>query len=204
MSSLVVGLTGGIGSGKTAVSDLFAAKGIDIVDADVIARQVVEPGSPALEKLVERFGPDALDPQGRLNRLFVREQVFKDAGNKTFIDGLLHPLIREQMLQQTQAATSPYCILAIPLLVENQLQSLVQRVLVVDVDEEVQVARASARDNQTAEQVRNILSNQASRAQRLAVADDVINNSGSLEALAQHVDKLHSQYLELAKNPAKG
>lgn len=204
MSQLVVGLTGGIGSGKTAVSDRFAAKGITVVDADVIARQVVEPGSKALSVLREHFGPQALDEHGGLNRAYMREQVFSNPQNKHFIDNLLHPLIRTEMLKQTAAAQSPYCILSVPLLVENQLNSLVDRVLVVDVSPATQLQRAANRDSQTQGQVQKIMDAQVSRDVRLAAADDVIDNNGDLLELHQQVEKFHNHYLKLVKIKAKG
>ncbi len=199
MSQLVIGLTGGIGSGKTAVSDLFAKKGIDIIDADVVARQVVEPGSEALLKIADKFGEQSILSDGSLNRPFIRQLVFADKSNKQWIDDLLHPLIRAVMNQQIKQAQSPYCILAVPLLVENGMNKMVDRVLVVDVDEHTQLQRASARDGQSKEQVQKIINAQASRKERLHLADDTIDNSATLDELIPQVERLHKQYLSLIK-----
>lgn len=199
MSQLVIGLTGGIGSGKTAVSDLFAKKGIDIIDADVVARQVVEPGSEALLKIADKFGEQSILSDGSLNRPFIRQLVFADKSNKQWIDDLLHPLIRAVMNQQIKQAQSPYCILAVPLLVENGMNKMVDRVLVVDVDEHTQLQRASARDGQSKEQVQKIINAQASRKERLNLADDTIDNSATLDELIPQVERLHKQYLSLIK-----
>ena len=198
MSQYVVGLSGGIGSGKTTVSDEFAKLGIAIIDADIIARQVVEPGSPALAAIVEKFGSQVLNPQGALNRSQLRQQVFSEPALKDWLNQLLHPLIRAQMISQTQLAKSEYCILSVPLLVENKLTVLVNRVLIVDVSEDTQLSRTVLRDNSNAEQIRAIMRAQASRAERLAAADDVINNEGQPQDLVNQVAKLHQQYLKLA------
>ncbi|WJG10198.1 dephospho-CoA kinase [Aliiglaciecola sp. LCG003] len=198
MSNFVVGLTGGIGSGKTAVSDLFAQKGISVVDADIIAREVVQAGSPALGQIAQRFGRQAILASGELNRGYLREVVFAQPEHKQWLDNLLHPLIRVAIVQQVAAATSPYCILAVPLLVENKMAAMVNRVLVVDVDEIVQLSRASARDGQSTEQIKNIMANQATRAQRLALADDVVDNNGLVGLLNEQVDHLDALYQHLA------
>lgn len=198
MSRLIIGLTGGIGSGKTTVSDLFATKGIDIVDADVIARELVAKGSEALAKIEQKFGPQALTEQGELDRAYLRQRVFKAPEEKQWLDDLLHPMVRQQMLLQCQQAQSTYCILSVPLLVENQLLHMVERVLVVDVEEERQLNRASARDNNSRQQIKTIMQAQASRQQRLEFADDIVNNNGSVEALPPQIEHLHQQYLHLA------
>lgn len=203
MSRLVVGLTGGIGSGKTAASDLFAKKGIVVVDADIIARDIVEPGQPALEKIKVKFGDQILLKDGTLDRRKLREIVFDSAELKTWLNDLLHPAIRQAMLEQTQNAKSAYCILSVPLLVENGLNQMIDKVLVVDASVETQLARTCSRDGQSEHQVRKIIDAQASREQRLAVADNVIDNNGNLETLVEQVDKLHDIYLEYAKNAAK-
>lgn len=195
MSQFVVGLTGGIGSGKTAVSDRFAELGIDVIDADVIAREVVAPNSEAVKKIESYFGSRALTPSGELNRAYLREQVFSDQQNRQWLDNLLHPIIRQKMVEQTSQATSEYCILSVPLLIENNMTKMVQRVLVVDVKESIQLSRASNRDQQSEQQIKNIMANQATREQRISQADDVIDNSRSLQQLHFQVDKLHRQYL---------
>jgi dephospho-CoA kinase len=204
MSQLVIGLTGGIGSGKTAVSDLFQQKKIDIIDADVIAREVVEPGQPALKAIADHFGKDILLQNGALDRPKMREIAFANNENKEWLNALLHPLIRARMQSQTASAKSPYCILSVPLLVENKMSSMVSRVLVVDIDQSLQIQRASKRDQQTSQQLAKIVAAQASREERLAVADDVIDNSGDLPKLKKQVDALHISYVELANNLSKG
>ncbi|OOE90160.1 dephospho-CoA kinase [Salinivibrio sharmensis] len=196
--AVVVGLTGGIGSGKTTVANRFAAKGIDIIDADVIAREVVAPGSDGLAAIVGRFGTPALTPDGSLDRAWLRERVFSHPNDKQWLDNLLHPMIRQRMIQACAQASSAYCLLVVPLLVENNLMSLAQRVLVVDVDEQTQIARTLARDHVSEQQVHAILAAQASRAQRLAVADDVIDNTQTEVELDRQVDALHHTYLTLA------
>ncbi|WP_340678308.1 dephospho-CoA kinase [Paraglaciecola sp.] len=200
MSHLVVGLSGGIGSGKTTVSDLFATHGVDIIDADVIARQVVEPGTPALEAIVAKFGQQVLNQEGELNRSQLRQLVFSEPSVKDWLNQLLHPLIRQQMHSQTQAAQSSYCILSVPLLVESKLNTLVDRVLIVDVSEATQLKRTVLRDKSNVEQISAIMSAQATRAERLALADDVIQNEGDASDLIKKVAQLHQQYLRLAAN----
>ena len=197
MSRFVVGLTGGIGSGKSTVAELFAELGISVIDADIIAREVVAPGQAALQEIVNKFGQQILTTDGHLDRQQLRALVFSQPQQKAWLNNLLHPLIRQRMLEQTQQATSAYCILALPLLVENQLQTLLDRVLVVDVSEATQLSRTVRRDNNSEQQVRNIMQAQASRQQRLAHADDVICNDGEPTELAPQVKKLHNQYLAL-------
>ncbi|MEW9797233.1 dephospho-CoA kinase [Alteromonas sp. CYL-A6] len=203
MSELVIGLTGGIGSGKTAVSDAFAAHGITIVDADVIARDVVMPGTPGLAQITGHFGKGILLNDGSLDRHALRERVFHHPEEKAWLNGLLHPLIRESMTEAVSKATSPYCILSVPLLVENGLTTMVSRVLVVDCPESLQLARAMRRDGSSEATIRNIMASQASRDQRLAAADDVVDNSGTLDELTAQVTALHRNYLAMANVKAK-
>lgn len=199
MSNFIVGLTGGIGSGKTTVSDLFSQHfNIDVVDADVIARQVVQPGTPALSAITEKFGHAVLTKEGHLDRAQLRAQVFSNTEHKNWLNGLLHPLIRAEMQSQCLAAKSAYVILSIPLLVENQLQSLANRVLVVDCPEEIQLQRASQRDGVGEAQIKSIMQAQAGRKERLAVADDVLVNDSDTGQLLTQIARLHSQYLTLA------
>lgn len=202
----IVGLTGGIGSGKTAVSDRFAELGIRVVDADVCARVVVEPGRPALAQIVDHFGPEVLQADGSLDRARLRQIVFANEAERKWLESLLHPLIFEEMWSQLQAATSPYAILVSPLLVEAGQNAICQRILVVDVPEDVQLARTMARDANSAEQVKAIMASQASRDARLAKADDVITNDSSLENLWQQVDEMHQRYLALVagRHPSQG
>lgn len=199
VSKYVVGISGGIGSGKTTVTNLFATFGIEVIDADVIARDVVAPQTPALEAIVDKFGQSVLDQSGYLNRAELRNLVFSDSAIKDWINQLLHPAIRHQMLLQTQQAQSLYCLLSVPLLVENKLYQQVDRVVIVDVDEQTQLQRTLLRDKTNAQQIRAIMSAQATRQQRLSVADDVIDNNGKADNLAKQVAQLHTQYLQLAK-----
>lgn len=200
----VVGLTGGIGSGKTTVADRFAAKGIDIVDADVIAREVVKPGSQGLDAIVARFGALALNHDGSLARAWLRERVFSQPDDKQWLDDLLHPLIRTRMIQACADAQSQYCLLVVPLLIENNLMTLADRILVVDVDPATQITRTLARDQVSQQQVQAILAAQASRQQRLDVADDVIDNTHTEAELDRQVDALHHTYLTLATQANAG
>lgn len=197
MSSLLIGLTGGIGSGKTTVANLFAERGIELIDADIIARDVVAPNTPALNAITARFGDEILD-NGQLNRAALRQKVFENSEDLKWLNELIHPLVRQTMVAQGQKAKSPYALLVIPLLVENQLQSLVERVLVVDIDESQQVKRTASRDNNDETLVKKIMANQASRQQRLDAADDIIDNSANLNQLNQQVERLHQHYLTLA------
>lgn len=199
----VVAITGGIGSGKTTIANQFAELGIDVVDADVIAREVVESGSPALAAIADHFGPDVITPDGQLDRRRLREQVFSDPSAKAWLNALLHPLIRSEMQRQCAAARSPYCLLVVPLLVENKLTGLANRVLVVDVDEATQIERTCRRDGVTTEQAKAIIAAQASRSERLAAADDVIENgNGSEMAIKARILTLHETYLAFASQQA--
>ncbi|WP_421261721.1 dephospho-CoA kinase [Aeromonas jandaei] len=199
----VVAITGGIGSGKTTIANQFAKLGIDVVDADVIAREVVESGTPALAAIADHFGPDVITPDGQLDRRRLREQVFSDPSAKAWLNALLHPLIRSEMQRQCAAARSPYCLLVVPLLVENKLTGLANRVLVVDVDEATQIERTCRRDGVTTEQAKAIIAAQASRSERLAAADDVIENgNGSEMAIKARILTLHETYLAFASQQA--
>lgn len=197
MSNLVIGLTGGIASGKTTVSDTFAKLGIEIIDADVIAREVVAKGTPALREIVNEFGNNILTPTGELDRQKLRNIVFSDDCKKNWLNALLHPLIREQMQLQTANASSAYCILSVPLLVENKLSALVDRTLVVDIDENTQLKRAMQRDNSEQAIIQGIMASQASRAVRLSAADDIILNNKDLPWLTTQVNDLHKIYLNI-------
>jgi len=198
MSLLAIALTGGIGSGKTAVSQAFARHGVPVVDTDVLAREVVEPGQPALPEIVEAFGGECLDAAGALDRVYLRRVVFADAGRRQCLEAILHPRILQALRRRLAAIEAPYCLVVAPLLVETGLEQQFERILVVDVPEELQLERVMARDRVDAEQSRRILDQQASRAQRLAVADDVIENTGTLAGLEDQVAVLHQQYLALA------
>ncbi|WP_323884402.1 dephospho-CoA kinase [Aeromonas hydrophila] len=200
----VVAITGGIGSGKTTVANQFAELGIEVVDADVIAREVVEPGTPALAAIAAHFGPEVITPDGQLNRRQLRERVFSDPDAKGWLNALLHPLIRTEMQRQCAAARSPYCLLVVPLLVENRLTALANRVLVIDVDEATQIERTCRRDGVSREQAQAILAAQAGRAERLAAADDVLDNqNGTPEAIKSRILALHETYLAFASQQAR-
>lgn len=200
----VVAITGGIGSGKTTIANQFAALGIEVIDADLIAREVVEPGTPALTAIASHFGPGILDEQGRLDRRVLRERIFSEPAAKSWLNALLHPLIRSEMLRQCAAASSPYCLLVVPLLVENRLMALADRVLVIDVDEATQIERTCRRDGVSRAQAEAILAAQASRAERLAVADDVLDNqSGTSETIRARILALHETYLAFATQQAR-
>ncbi|HAU4905649.1 TPA: dephospho-CoA kinase [Aeromonas hydrophila] len=199
----VVAITGGIGSGKTTVANQFAELGIEVVDADVIAREVVEPGTPALAAIAAHFGSEVITPDGQLDRRRLRERVFTDPQAKGWLNALLHPLIRTEMQRQCAAARSPYCLLVVPLLVENRLTALANRVLVIDVDEATQIERTCRRDGVSREQAQAILAAQASRAERLAAADDVLDNqNGTPEAIKSRILALHETYLAFASQQA--
>ncbi|VDR29766.1 Dephospho-CoA kinase [Raoultella terrigena] len=197
-----VALTGGIGSGKSTVADAFSQLGVNVIDADVIARQVVEPGTPALLAIAARFGQQMINDDGTLNRRSLRERIFAHAEDKTWLNALLHPLIQQETRRQMQAASSPYVLWVVPLLVENNLVANADRVLVVDVAKETQIARTILRDRVSREHAERILAAQATREQRLAAADDVIENMGPPDAIASDVARLHEKYLMLASQAA--
>lgn len=195
----VVGLTGGIGSGKSTVADLFVARGAALVDTDAIAHELTGPHGAAMAAIAEAFGSAVVDARGALDRAAMRRQVFADATARQRLEAILHPLIRAESDRRCQAARAPYVILAVPLLVESGgYRERVQRVLVVDCPEAVQVARVMARNGLGEAEVQAILAAQASRQQRLAVADDVVDNGGDAAALVPQVERLHRQYLAAA------
>lgn len=198
-----VALTGGIASGKSAVAALFEARGVPVVDSDAIAREIVAPGSPALEAIRRRFGERILQGDGTLDRRALREQVFADPVARRDLEAITHPAIRARMQEWSQAVTGPYQIHMIPLLVESGGRRDFDRVLVVDCPEELQIQRVMQRDGVDANSARNILAAQASRAARLAIADDVIVNDGDRDKLFHDVDALHQRYLQLSVYAAK-
>lgn len=199
MSDFIVGLTGGIGSGKTTVSDMFESYGIDVIDADVIAREVVAPNSHGLGEVVNAFGKDVLLDNGELNRAALRVLVFNDEQAKQTLNNILHPIIRKQILNQLANARSTYCMLSAPLLFENNLHKLCNKSVVVDVSESVQIQRTCERDSSDATTIKNIIKAQISREERLRLADYVVDNSGDLTQLPAQVAKLHECFLALAK-----
>lgn len=196
---LVVGLTGGIASGKTTVANWLAGFGVPVIDADVLARSLVLPGKPALKEVVVAFGEEVLNDAGQLDRARMRTLVFNNPEKRKQLEEILHPRIRQQMRQRVRALAAPYCILSVPLLIESGQQDLVDRVLVVDVPPTIQVARVQARDATDRETIEGILNAQANRAARRAAADDLIDNSGDLAELRAQVMVLHVRYLELAR-----
>ncbi|WP_372873413.1 dephospho-CoA kinase [Shewanella sp.] len=203
MASYLLGLTGGIGSGKTTVANLFQARGINLVDADIIAREVVEPGSEGLQAITEHFGVSILQADGTLDRAKLREQIFADDNKRLWLNNLLHPMIRNTMLASAQKAESAYVIMVVPLLFENGLDRLVDRTLVVDISPELQINRTAKRDNVSEVQVASIVASQISREQRLARANDIIDNRGVMAELDAQVEHLHQKYLALAASKTK-
>ncbi|WP_308366581.1 MULTISPECIES: dephospho-CoA kinase [unclassified Microbulbifer] len=197
---LTIGLTGGIGSGKSAAAACFTELGIDVVDADWAARVVVQPGQPALAQIAAHFGAGVLLESGELDRAQLRAIVFDNTAEREWLEQLLHPLIREEILRALKTSNGPYAVLESPLLIESGQYKLVDRVCVVDLPEALQVERASGRDQSDPEGIRKIMAAQLSRQERLARADDVLNNAGDLDGLRQQVEALHRRYLELASS----
>ena len=194
----LVGLTGGIASGKSLVSSSFEQLGIPVIDADLLAREVVEPGSQGLQALVSHFGASLLTPEGELNRAVLRHIVFADPAEREFLDNTLHPLIRQlsdQRINELTRQSPPYIIYSVPLLLETDQQKRFDRIVVVDVPESVQMARLLQRDGSSTSEARAILAAQATREDRLSIADDVIDNAGSIEDTRKQVMALHEQYL---------
>ena len=197
---LVVGLTGGIGSGKSAAADEFARLGAAVVDTDRIAHELTESGGAAIAALERIFGKDMIGPSGAMDRRKMRERVFADAAAKKALEALLHPMIRDESRRRIQAAQAPYVVHVVPLLVESaDYRGRVDRVLVVDCPEALQIERARARSALPEADVRAIMASQATRAERLAAADDVIDNSGTLDALRKQVAALHRKYLQYSR-----
>ncbi len=200
MSKLIIGLTGGIGSGKTTITNYFQTHGVAIVDADNIAREVVAIDSPALKAIFQHFGKEYFHLDGRLNRALLRSRIFSNEDDRHWLNALLHPLIRSELIAQTQSADSPYCILVAPLLIENNLLPLVDRVLVVDVSEDIQLTRTQQRDTSSPNEIKAIISSQATRASRIEAADDIINNdTATLVEIEAKVSALDKKYLSLTK-----
>ncbi len=197
-SRFIVGLSGGIGSGKSTVGRIFSALGIDVVNADHLSRELVQPGQPALLTIAENFGAEVLLPDGKLDRAWLRGTVFADDEHKNWLEALLHPLIADLIRTRIDESESPYCILESPLLLETDQHRLVDRVLVVDVDEETQLIRTMKRDGSDATLIRSIIASQLARDKRLAMADDSINNADSQHKLHIQIENLHKNYLTLA------
>ena len=196
---LVIGLTGGIGTGKSAAADRFASYGIPVIDADSICRELVEPGKPALGEIVRYFGPKHLNPDGTLNRARLSEAVFSDMDIRRRLEAILHPKVRQVIQQRLAELEAPYCIVVIPLLVEANQRDLVDRVLVTDSPLDLRYQRLAKRDGKSREQVDKILAAQSPPSSRCEVADDIISNDGGPEHLYDQVDALHLQYLAMAQ-----
>lgn len=193
-----VGLTGGIGSGKSTISDLFAEFGVDIIDTDEIARELTASGKPAVGELARRFGSDVVSADGSLNRDRMRELAFSEPEVRQALQDILHPLIRAEVKHKLSTVNKPYALVVVPLLVESRNYKFADRILVVDCTEEQQIKRVMRRSGLSRNQVRAIMGTQASRSERLAAADDVIHNEGEIADLRSQVEKLHQQYLTLA------
>lgn len=196
----VVGVTGGIGSGKSAVTDCFHRLGVPVIDADQVARQVVEPGEPALKQIIELFGYDYLQVDGHLDRRRLRERVFQDDPSRKALEALLHPVIRQRMQQLLTQLDTDYAIFSIPLLIETGQSDEVDRILVIDCPPSLQIERITQRDGISRQAAAAILASQCSREQRLAKADDIIDNSGTLEALCEQVPAFDRLYRQLARS----
>jgi len=195
---LVVGLTGGIGSGKSTCAALFSGLGVPVIDADELAHALVAPGEPALADIITAFGPEYLAADGSLDRGMLRQQVFAEPASRHRLEAILHPLIRKNIIELVGFVETPYCIVSIPLLLETGQTDLVDRILVIDVPEALQLSRTAARDRLAMDEIRPVLETQAGRSTRLAAADDVISNTGSLDELAAKVQALHREYLSLS------
>ena len=200
MTILTIGLTGGIGCGKSTVCDLFAQYNIHIIDADLIAREIVEPGQPALKQLIDCFGPQILQSDGGLDRSLLRQMVFKDEAVRQTLNAIMHPIIYQEIARRIGLLDSLYCIVAVPLLFETGYQNQFDRILVIDCDPDTQIQRVSQRDQVDLSQIQAILDSQIPRSRRLELADDVISNMSSLQILAEQVKKLHNSYTQLAKD----
>ena len=197
---LRIGLTGGIASGKSTIAELFAELGAVVIDTDVIAREVVMPGQAGLSEVREAFGESVISDDGTLDRAALRQLVFADDDRRKQLEAILHPRIQEETYRQSNQASGEYQLIVIPLLAESALKSFVDRILVVDCDEDTQMHRLQARDAESEDQARRILAAQASREDRLAIADDVINNGDSLDATRSQVAALHNSYLNLRRS----
>ena len=195
-------MTGGIASGKSLVADGFAGLGVPVVDTDIVARQVVEPGAPALREIVAAFGEAVVDDTGGLDRRALREIVFSDDASRKRLESILHPVIRDETFRQAEAAVGPYVIIVVPLLFESPMKEAMDRILVVDCSEETQLKRLMSRDNESAEQARRIMATQATRKERLSIADDVIVNDRTPAVAREAITALHESYLALAHNSA--
>lgn len=198
MKRICIGITGGIGSGKTSATNIFQSLGVPVIDADVISRNLVKDGQPALKEIVDEFGKNILDNEGELRRDVMRERVFNDADARARLESIIHPKVSTEIRKQLDEVDYPYCIISSPLLLEAQSDLPVNRILVIDTHEENQLERASKRDGTSKEAIRKILASQASRKERMDKADDVIVNNSDLDYLENQVNELHHHYLKLS------
>ena len=200
----MIGLTGGIGSGKTAAGTVFSQLGVPVIDADEIAHALVAPGEPALGEIAGTFGADIIRHDGELDRDALRQRVFADSTERQRLEAILHPRIRRQIQTRIDDANYPYCIVVIPLLLETRQSDLVDRVLVIDIPKDIQISRVASRDRLPMDEILAIIDAQAARTTRLAAADDVIDNTGGLDALESRVHELHTRYLEISGRQSTG
>ena len=196
--TLVVGLTGGIGSGKTTVANGFSALGVPVIDTDKLARELVEPGQPALDEIISTFGSEAISANGQLDRDYMRQLIFTDNSRKSQLEAILHPRIRQRVRTLLADIRSPYCIVVIPLLLETGQTDLIDRILVVDAPEKEQLTRVAARDSLSDNAIKAIIRSQVDRNTRLAAADDIIVNDRGMSELTGHIRKLHRHYMDIA------
>jgi len=194
---LKIGLTGGIGSGKSTACEIFSELGVPVVDADVIARKVVKPGMPALQLIIDEFGAKIITKDGCLNRNELRDRIFKNETDRRKLESILHPVIYKEIARQTKDIGLPYCIISIPLLLETGASDIFDRILVIDVSKELQISRASVRDNASLKNIETIIHSQISRDDRLAAADDMLNNEGDIENLRRQIYDLHRFYTSI-------
>ena len=197
---MIIGLTGGIGSGKSAAADLFNNLGIDTIDADDLAKDSLNISSQGYELFIKEFGKKYLDENKNINRELLRKDIFNDPAAKLKLENIIHPLVRNGIQSFIDNSSSEYCIVVVPLIFETNTSKFYDRILVIDCDVDIQISRTSKRDKQTNDAIKNIINKQASREERLSIADDVIENNGSLESLRDAVFKTHKKYMELIKN----
>lgn len=197
---MVVGLTGSIGSGKSTVAHLFAQHGVPVIDADVLAREVTKPQTPAHQAITARFGDNVLNADGSLDRGSLREIIFHQPEERRWLEALLHPVILKRMQEEIAKLNAPYCIAVIPLLLETEAASFVRRILVVDIPEETQIERAALRDKDTRARIKSIINTQLPRDQRIQRADDIIDNAGTEAELVRQVEMLHQKYLKMGQD----
>ena len=197
---MIIGLTGGIGSGKSAAADLFSNLGIDTIDADDLAKDSLNMNSPGYKLFIKEFGEKYLDKNRNINRELLRKDIFNDPVTKLKLENIIHPFVRSGIQSFIDSYSSDYCIIIVPLIFETNSSKLYDRILVIDCDIETQISRTSKRDNQTNNEIKNIINKQASRDQRLSIADEVIENNGTLESLKSDVLEMHKKYMELIKN----